>query len=409
MIWVGDGLRKINYYLKLRMYSLATNKIAVVALILFLLGGCSSISTVDTGASGERKLYRRFPCEVDGEYRIIKLFYATDRQAKVDEGELYFTSQIGSDLTTGTLKARIDSNLEIGRMIPKRVKRKGAIGVREVERLNDEAFKASLIKAVNDSPNKSLLVIVFGYKDDFEMTATKAAYFAYLLDADTPVLLFDWPGDHWGAYRGYRKAEHIAAASGQFLGELLARITREVKPEKLWVESSSLGCQVVCKAFEWMHQYDDLADTQTEISHVIMAAPDVSQKEFDRDFKEEIASISNKLTVYVSSNDKALLMAEIIDWEKKLGFQRVKLEQNEQFEEARDMLYLKSLAPDNIEIVDVTLVNQAGGGHGYYIETPEFYDDFYMRLFDNSDGKNRRLYLMKVKDDVDYWIMRREK
>ncbi|MDD5019522.1 MAG: alpha/beta hydrolase, partial [Candidatus Omnitrophica bacterium] len=128
--------------------------------------------------------------------------------------------------------------------------------------------------------------------------------------------------------------------------------------------------------------------------------------EFNEKFKEEIASLARQLTVYVASNDKALLMAQIIDREKKLGRQRVQAEPSDQFEEAQDLLYLKSLDPDRISIVDVTLVNKAGGGHTYYIETPEFYDDFYMRLFGDPVSRNRRLYLVNVKEGVDYWVIR---
>lgn len=354
----------------------------------------------------ERKLYRRFPCRAEGEYRVIELFYATNRKAYEEKGELYFTSQISDSLITGMLEARIDPGLKIARMVPRNVKRRGAIGVRKVEKYTDEEFMKKLTEAVRGSLGQSLLVLVFGYKDDFEMTATKAAYFAYLLDVNTPILFFDWPGDHPGFLRGYREAQRLATDSGPFLGELLAKIIREVKPKKLWLESSSLGCQVVCSAFEKMCQYADLVDTEAEISHVVMAAPDVSRNEFDRKFKDEISSLSDKFTAYVSSNDRALLIAQIIDWEKKLGFQRVRLEGQEQFEEAKDLIYLKSLAPDKIAIVDVTPINKADGGHGYYIETPEFYDDFYMRLFDGFEGKNRRLYLIHVKEDVDYWIMR---
>jgi len=385
---------------------LFSKKIAAVILGLFMLAGCSTTPNVDTRVAQERKLYRRFPCKVEGDYKVIRLFYSTIRQAEEDDGELYFTPQLGKSLIKGALEARIDPDLRISRMVPSQVKRRGSIGVRKIEKYSDEEFVQKLKEAVMVSPGQSLLVLVFGYKDDFELTATKAAYFAYLLDANTTVLFFDWPGDQTGLFGGYEKAREVASSSGEFLGELLMKLIREVKPKKLWLESSSLGCQVVCKAFEKMSKYPDLADAEAEINHVVMAAPDVSEDEFNTTFKDEICSLSDRFTAYVSSKDRALFIAQIIDWEKKLGFQKVKLEEEEQFEEAKDLLYIKSLAPDKIAVVDVTPINRAGGGHTYYIEAPEFYDDFYMRLFEGFDGKNRRLYLVHTKKDVDYWIMR---
>lgn len=378
-------------------------KMALVIMTVSTLTGCSTLP-VSTGL--QDKLYRRIPYELDGKYRTIEVFYATDRKIKEQDGELYFKPEMGEVLTTGTLKARIDPSLKIEKVIPKRLKRKGVIGVQEVAKIDDRAFINSLSEAVENSPHKSLLVLVYGFKDNFELTATKAAYFAYLLDVDTPVLLFDWPGDQSFTPWGYKKAQEFAIASGPYFGELLARIIREVKPEKLWIESSSMGCQVVCDAFEWMYLQEDLSDPEREISNVVMVAPDVSENEFDNKFKDEMAALTGELTAYVSSNDQALLMAEIINWEKKVGRQKYKLERCDQFEEAKDLLYLKSLAPDKVSMIDMSLVNKASYGHGYDLEIPEFYDDFYMRIFDVPAHNNRRLYLIKVNENVDYWIMR---
>jgi len=377
----------------------------ILAVAFLLLAGCSTAPLRTAAINRQEKLYRRFPSEEDGGYKILQLFYATDRQAQEKDGELYFTSNMADGLTVGTLKTSIFPGLEIGRVVPKRLKKRGAVGVEEVVRLSDQDFVKSLSRAVEDSPHKSLLVFVYGYHDSFEMTAIKTSYFAYLLDVNTPLLLFDWPGDHFGALGVYKNAHAVATASGSYLGKLLAKIIREVRPKKLAIASSSLGCQVVCEAFDWMYGQEDLADSETEISHVVLAAPDVSKNEFNNKFKDEITALADKLTVYVSSNDRALLMARVADLEKKLGLQKFKLEQNDQFEEARDLLYLKSLAPDKITIIDVTPVNRVKGGHTYYIETPEFYDDFYMRLSGASSRFNRRLHLVNVKENVDYWVM----
>ena len=53
-------------------------------------------------------------------------------------------------------------------------------------------------------------------------------------------------------------------------------------------------------------------------------------------------------------------------------------------------------------------VNRASFRHGYYLESPEFYDDFYMRIFDAQTNVNRRLYLLKCQDGADYWVMQDE-
>jgi esterase/lipase superfamily enzyme len=374
-----------------------------------VLTGCAFLP-IQTSSGYLKDIYKRIRYTVEGRYRAIDIFYATSR--RTDEkraSSVYFSNDIAKGVTTGLLNIKIDPGLKIEKMLPYRLKRKGMIGIQSIDKTDEDVFIKQLSDTVRLSPHKSLLVIVFGYKDDFEATAIKAAYFAYLLDINTPVLLFDWPGDQGVSPGGYEKARSLAVESGPYLGELLTKIIREVKPEKLWVNASSLGCQVVCDAFDHMHKYDDISDRDLEIDHVILAAPDVGQEEFDTKFKEQLSNMSKKLTAYVSSNDEALLISGMITQEKRLGRQRVRIKAPDQLDEMKKLLYMKSMDPDKITIIDVTPVNQASFKHGYYLESPEFFDDFYQRVFDKQPNVNRRLYLLKVKDDTDYWVLQGSK
>jgi len=341
---------------------------------------------------------------MDGDCRVINIFYATDRNIEdAAAASPVFGKNLAGETTYGRLNVKINPSVTIGTMLPKKLKRHGIVGVQEVDKLSDETFMNQLAEAVAASPHKSLIVLVFGYKDGFEATAIKAAYFTYILDVNTPILLFDWPGDQSVSIGGYIKARGYANSSGPCMGKLLTDVITKIKPEKIWINASSLGCQVVCDAFEYMYKNPDLADPGTEIDHVVFAAPDVGQREFDEQFKDELTALSRKLTTYVSSNDNALLMSALITGEHKLG--RQKPGKEDQLDETKDMLYLKSLSPDKITLIDVTPINRASYGHGYYLESPEFYDDFYKRILDKEPNVNRRLYLLKYKDNTDYWVL----
>lgn len=378
-------------------------KFTVTAACIMLLSGCSSLP-IQGARSYFDNLYKRIPYKTDGSYRVIDIFYATDREAlDASAPSPEFGKRIAKDMTYGQLSVKIDPSVSIGTMLPNKLKRRGVIGVQDVGKLDDTAFMTKLSDAVQASPHKSLMVLVFGFKDNFEATSIKASYFTYILDINTPVLLFDWPGDQSVDIGGYLKARKYASESGPYLGKLLMKVVKEVKPENLWINASSLGCQVVCDAFDYMHKHPDLADPETEIDHVVFAAPDVGEDEFDHQFKEELSALSGKLTTYVSSNDDALLMSAFITGKHRLGRQTSNI--HEQTEEAKDMLYLKSLSPDKITLIDVTPINKASYGHGYYLESPEFYDDFYSRMMGSTSNTNRRLYLLKYKGNTDYWVL----
>ena len=67
--------------------------------------------------------------------------------------------------------------------------------------------------AVQAAPHKSVLVVVWGFRDWFQSAALKTAFTAYVLDINTPVLLFDWPGNQGQGASGYRASRQVAYQS----------------------------------------------------------------------------------------------------------------------------------------------------------------------------------------------------
>jgi esterase/lipase superfamily enzyme len=72
---------------------------------------------------------------------------------------------------------------------------------------------------------------------------------SHVLDIDTPVLLFDWPGDQGASLSGYRSARRVATASGAELAAALDLVLEQAGPERVWIIANSLGGQVVVDAF----------------------------------------------------------------------------------------------------------------------------------------------------------------
>ncbi|MDD5427727.1 MAG: alpha/beta hydrolase, partial [Candidatus Omnitrophica bacterium] len=292
--------------------------VIILPIILFLTG-CSFIP-IEKASEYTKNLYKRIQYKTEGNYKVLNIFYATTRQTAGGAVTAdSFLSSMGKDLTYGTLDAKVGPGLAIGTMLPEAIKQNDLITIKGVTRTDEAAFLKQISEAVALSPHNSLMVMVFGFKDSFEVAAIKAAYFSYLLDINTPVLLFDWPGNQPPSIPGYAKAQSYATGSGPQLGELLTKIIRDVKPAKIWLTAHSMGCQVVCDAFDTMSKYPDLSDPDAEIDHVILAAPDVAQNEFDEKFKAELASMSRKLTAYLSSDDQALLVSSIINQDSRLG------------------------------------------------------------------------------------------
>ena len=409
-------LRKMSYHINRRNAIMKSRKndnilgVATVAvcMVTLLLAGCSSLAE-NKAKRYFADLYKRMPYRQEGKHRVISIFYTTSRKVVDTPGkDLKFLPKMGDALTGGIIDVKIDPSIRIGRMLPKRFESKGEIGLKKIDKVDIDSLADKIRAAIDTSPHKSLLVLVFGFKDDFYSVAIEAAYYSYMLDVNTPILLFDWPGDQPVSISGYKQAQKNAKESGAYFGEVLATIAKEIQPgDKIWIQASSLGCQVVCSGFEYMHEHPILADPQEEIDHVFLAAPDIAQEEFDEKFKEEIAALSKSVTTYVSFNDSALLMSSILNDDERLGRQTLKGKTgHDQLYETKGMLYLKSQNPDKIALVDVTPINKASYGHGYYLEDPHYFDDVYLRMFTDPPHRNRRLYLVEYEDGTDYWVLK---
>ena len=83
--------------------------------------------------------------------------------------------------------------------------------------------------------------------------------------------------------------------------------------------ANSMGGQVVVNAFHKLYRDADFADAETEIENVVLTAADVDHTEFNQQFKTEIKALADNITVYVSSNDRALLASRFINRGRRLG------------------------------------------------------------------------------------------
>jgi len=218
------------------------------------------------------------------------------------------------------------------------------------------------------------------------------------------VLLFDWPGNQGGSLGGYRRAREVAEASGADLARTLELIVQKVRPGRLWIVANSMGGQVVVDAFSVLYQNAEFADSETEIEEVVLTAPDVDHEKFDQQFKQEIIALANNLTVYVSSNDRALVLSRLVNRAKRRGESTLT---PDQLEEAIKVAELIDPDSERVTLVDVTPVNRTRNFHNFSLETPEFFDDLYLRLTNETPPRSRLLYRVKTPDGAYYWVLTR--
>ena len=80
--------------------------------------------------------------------------------------------------------------------------------------------------------------------------------------------------------------------------------------------------------------------------------------------------------MYVSSNDRALIVSRLINRGTRLGESTLG---PDQLEEAVRVADLIDPGSDLVTLVDVTPVNRTRNFHNFSLETPEFFDDLFLQ------------------------------
>jgi esterase/lipase superfamily enzyme len=354
--------------------------------------------------------FRRMIVAQLAEQGTFRFFYVTNRRLGVANGEIEerFESEREAPLKFGSFVTEIQATLGLGMIInPSDWFLNEEIQLSEVRALEQEALLAQLRHQVQASTDRSLLVVVHGFRERFPSALRKTAFLAHVLDIDTPVLVFDWPGDQGSSLRGYRRARQIARASGAELADTLEMIIENVRPDRLWLMANSMGAQVVADAFSLLYRDADFSDLQTEFENVVLTAPDVDHEEFNNQFKQEITALAGNVTVYVSSNDRALLVSRVINRGLRLGESTLDPSNPGQMEEAVRFLELLEPGSDRLVLVDVTPVNRTRNFHNFSLETPEFFDDLFQRFTSSAMPQSRELYLLRTPNGARYYVLTR--
>jgi len=354
--------------------------------------------------------FRRMVSTQQAEQDTFRFFYATNRQPSAEDGEIEkrFKSERGKSISFGSFDTKIQTTLGLGMIIdPSEWFLNEEIQLSNVRSLEREAVTVQLREQVEASPDRSLLLVVHGFRERFPSALRKTAFLAHVLDIDTPVLVFDWPGDQGSSLRGYRRARRIAEASGEELAQTLKYIIDDVQPNRLWLMANSMGGQVVIDAFNILYQDIQFSDPQFEIEDVVLTAPDVDHEEFNDQFIMEIKALAQNVSVYVSSNDRALLVSRIVNRGLRLGESTLDPNNPGQVEQAKRLTELLEPDSDQLALIDVTPVNRTRNFHNFSLETPEFFDDLFLRLTGSGLPQSRGLYPLRTPRGARYYVLTR--
>lgn len=228
-----------------------------------------------------------------------------------------------------------------------------------------------------DTKGKSLLVFVHGYNVSFEDAARRTAQMAYDLKFPGAPVFYSWPSyNNW--YRYPDDKINIERSVDQ-IKDFLQQIAIDSKAESINLIAHSMGNVGLTQALAKMGVERPI------FNQVVLAAPDIDARVFREEIAPRITSKANRITLYTSKNDLALVASRFFNSGSRLG-------------DSRD----GPVAVPGIDTIDATDIDTSLLGHSYYGSNASVLDDISSLLL----GKplSERSYLrMQSNVTPPYW------
>jgi esterase/lipase superfamily enzyme len=317
--------------------------------------------------------------------------YVTDRKAGPPaDGNVTYLGEYAGQVSYGLMNVQLPGDQPAGSPVTT-----GAI--KKVESIPYPTF----FKFLRDQSPKPLVIWIHGYRLSFPMSTMYCAQIARDLNIDANVLTFDWASNE--SVFGYTRDLLQVPRSTKHFVDLLTTINSEVKPPKIIVVAHSLGCRLVCLALQEL--YNDPNTRNLKLDHVIFLAPNIDREEFDQNFKSELQTLVNRLTIYVASDDNILLLGKLLYNVDSIGLPE-QFSPDTNLDEIQSFLYYEKQLPGKIDLVDVSFSKKDFlRKHRLFLERPVLEDLFWL-IHDDYPAARRHLLKYKgSKSRTDYWVI----
>ncbi len=257
------------------------------------------------------------------------------------------------------------------------------VRVKKVTTRTQEEFYADLHSTVGRSPRKEIMVFVHGYNVSFTDAARRTAQIAYDLEFQGAPVFFSWPSQN--GLLSYTVDENNVSWATPHLKHFLLDIARKSEADAIHLIAHSMGNRALTGALrELALEYRDDARF---FNQVVLAAPDVDAEIFKRDIAPQITRTAERVTLYASSNDRALKASKRLHG----GYPR-----------AGESGKLLVIAP-GIETIDVSALDTSFLGHSYYGDSDSIIADMH-HLFHTVRSARERAWLSAIqRGGQTYW------
>jgi len=313
-----------------------------------------------TGPQAEAKTH------IDKGFSRVRVFYATDRERGGDTPNEFYSDRRRPDeselpLDLGYCEVSVPYQHAPGEVerpsvwkLEFRENPAKHVVLLNVQPVEQNQWQADVRDSVNESEDRAALVFVHGFNVDFASAARRTAQMKYDLGFQGAAILYSWP-----APGNYVECEGNAVWTLPHLMEFLTRYVQQSGAAKIHLVAHSMGTRVLTTALKELAQ--SRAAAPVRYNEIILAAPDIDAAVFKQQIAPRIVSAAERISIYSSSQDWALVASKKAHRYKRLG-------------EGGENLTTFPEWPQ-IEVLDATNVDESLLGHSYYGNSPTILRD----------------------------------
>jgi esterase/lipase superfamily enzyme len=253
----------------------------------------------------------------------VRVFYATDRRKDIDLRDRISYGATRSDdgkLNYGECTISIPKVHKVGKMESPSILRlefrpnpKKHIVLAQTISLDQKRFFKNVATSVSRSKAKDAFVFVHGYNVSFEDAARRTGQITFDLSFIGAPIFYSWPSN--GHIADYIKDETNVSWSAPHFEHFLSLLAAHSGAARIHIIAHSMGNRIICDALKHIAASPDRA---MKFNHLVLAAPDIDADTF-RELAATLQMLSVRVTLYESSNDKAILASKRLHGSPRAG------------------------------------------------------------------------------------------
>jgi esterase/lipase superfamily enzyme len=296
-------------------------------------------------------------------YAIMRVFFASDRKfTGSNKPDRMFENDRGM-LSYGTCDVSIPRDHRMGELESPSIWRleffedpAKHVVVLNAEVLSENKFLIALKAQIQRSARDDAFLFIHGYNVTFEDAAKRTAQMAYDLGFDGAAVFYSWPSQ--GTLTAYTIDEQTIEWAQTNLKMFLATFLTLPHVQNVYLIAHSMGNRALTRAVTSL--LTEKPSLRERLKEVILAAPDIDAEVFKRDIAPMLISIIMSITLYASSEDRALVASKKVHGYPRAG-------------EAGERLIIVP----GIETIDATGMDTSFLGHSYFAEGRSILSDIF--------------------------------